>query len=59
MRIKEEFVSIGKSELKQYKPKYFIASEGSNSEPMYFDGLNDSIITENITIINIAIKKDT
>lgn len=53
MRIKEDFVSIRKSEIKKYRPKYFIASEGSNSEPMYFAGLNDSIITENITIINI------
>lgn len=53
MRIKENFVNIRKSEVKKYRPKYFIASEGSSSEPMYFEGLNNSIITENITIINI------
>lgn len=53
MRINEKFATDRKSEVKNYKPKYFIASEGSNSEPMYFDGLNDSIISENVTIINI------
>lgn len=53
MRINEKFATSRQSEIKNYKPKYFIASEGSNSEPMYFDGLNDSVISENITIINI------
>lgn len=53
MRINEKFAISRQTETKEYKPKYFIISEGSNSEPMYFDGLNNSIITENITIINI------
>lgn len=53
MRISEQFAEARKSEIKTYKSKYFIASEGSNSEPLYFDGLNNSIITENITIVNI------
>lgn len=33
MRINEQFAENRKSEIKAYKPKYFIASEGSNSEP--------------------------
>lgn len=53
MRINKKFATSRQSEIKTYRPKYFIASEGSNSEPMYFEGLNDSIISENITIINI------
>ena len=53
MRINETFAASRKSETEKFKPKYFIASEGSNSEPLYFEGLNKSIITENITIINI------
>ncbi len=53
MRINEKFAISRQSEIKDYRPKYFIASEGSNSEPMYFDGLNDSVISENIKIINI------
>ena len=53
MRINEKFAISRQSEIKNYRPKYFIVSEGSNSEPMYFDGLNDSIISENIRIINI------
>lgn len=53
MRINEKFALERKSEIKNYKPKYFIASEGSNSEPLYFEGLNGSVISQNITIINI------
>ncbi len=53
MRIKEEFGAIRKSEIKDYNPKYFIISEGSASEPLYFEGLNNSVLSENITIINI------
>ena len=53
MRIKENFAPSRKSEIREYKPKYFIASEGSCSEPRYFEGLSKSIITENIRIINI------
>ena len=30
-----------------------IVSEGSSSEPSYCEGLNDSVISENVTIINI------
>lgn len=53
MRINEKFATSRQSEIKDYKPKYFIASEGRNSEPMYFEGLNNSVISENVTIINI------
>lgn len=53
MRIDKKFAEYRLSEVHEYKPKYFIVSEGSHSEPAYFDGLNNSIITENITIINI------
>ena len=42
MRINDKFATSRKSEIKTYKPKYFIVSEGNNS-----------IISENITIINI------
>lgn len=53
MRINAKFADERKSGIKTYRSKYFIVSEGSNSEPMYFDGLNNSVLTENITIINI------
>lgn len=53
MRIKEQFAKERISERNQYRPKFFIASEGSASEPKYFEGLNQSIISENTTIINI------
>lgn len=53
MRINEKFAAERKSQTINYKPKYFIASEGSSSEPLYFDGLNNSIISENVTIVNI------
>lgn len=53
MRIKEQFAKERISEQNEYRPKFFIASEGSTSEPKYFEGLNQSIISENITIINI------
>ena len=53
MRINEKFIMDRKSETKNYRPKYFIVSEGSSSEPSYFEGLNDSVISENVTIINI------
>ena len=53
MRIKEEFASQRKSEVTTYKPKIIIASEGSCSEPKYFEGLNHSALTENKEIINL------
>ena len=53
MRIKEEFAKLRKSEIRDYKSKYFIISEGSASEPLYFEGLNNSVLTQNVTIINI------
>ena len=53
MRITDKFAKERKTEIKNYKPKYFIASEGSNSEPLYFEGLSNSILFENISIINI------
>lgn len=53
MRIKEEFAGQRKSETEKYKSKVIIASEGSCSEPKYFSGLNQSILTENKKIINL------
>lgn len=53
MRIKEPFAKERLSENKNYRAKYFIASEGQTTEPRYFEKLNQSIISENITIINI------
>ena len=53
MRIKETFLPERISEKKKYLPKYFIASEGRTTEPKYFEKLNQSIISENVTIINL------
>lgn len=53
MRIKEPFAKERLSEEKNYRAKYFIASEGQTTEPRYFEKLNQSIISENVTIINI------
>lgn len=53
MRIKEPFAPERLSEEKNYKAKFFIASEGQTTEPRYFEKLNQSIISENVTIINI------
>lgn len=53
MRIKEEFARQRKSEVITYKSKIIIASEGSCSEPRYFEGLNQSLLTENKEIINL------
>jgi len=53
MRIKEEFGHDRISEVKKYNSKVIIASEGSSSEPRYFEGLNKSVLTENIEIINL------
>lgn len=53
MRIKEPFAQERLSEEKNYRSKYFIASEGQTTEPRYFEKLNQSIISENVTIINI------
>ncbi len=53
MRIKEPFAQERLSEEKNYRAKYFIASEGQTTEPRYFEKLNQSIISENVTIINI------
>lgn len=53
MRIKEPFAQERLSEEKNYRSKYFIASKGQTTEPRYFEKLNQSIISENVTIINI------
>lgn len=53
MRIKEPFATERTSEINDYRKKYFIASEGSTTEPKYFEKLNESVIKENVTIINI------
>lgn len=53
MRIREPFAPERESGLVQYKPKFFIASEGNTTEPKYFEKLNQSTISENVTIINI------
>lgn len=53
MRIKEPFATERESEINNYRKKYFIASEGSATEPKYFEKLNESLIKENVTVINI------
>lgn len=53
MRIREPFAPARISENKIYKSKYFIVSEGQITEPKYFEKLNQSVISENVTIINI------
>lgn len=53
MRIKEPFAIERESEISDYRKKYFIASEGSATEPKYFEKLNESLIKENVTVINI------
>lgn len=53
MRIKEEFAKERKSEITMYRPKIIIASEGSCSEPKYFEGLSKSTLIENKKIINL------
>lgn len=53
MRINSKFASKRKTEIILYKPKYFIMSEGSETEVAYFNGLSHSIIAENVTIINV------
>jgi hypothetical protein len=53
MRFKEPFAQERISEINNYKPKFLIASEGQVTEPRYFEKLNQSIISNNVTIINI------
>ena len=53
MRIKEPFAIERNSETSNYRKKYFIASEGSTTECKYFEKLNESLIKENVTVINI------
>ena len=53
MRIKEPFATERESEISDYRKKYFITSEGSATEPKYFEKLNESLIKENVTVINI------
>lgn len=53
MRIKEPFARERLSNLSNYKSKVFIASEGNATEPIYFEKLNQSIISQNVTIINL------
>lgn len=53
MRIREPFAQERLSEINLYKTKYFIVSEGQITEPRYFEKLNQSVISKNVTIINI------
>lgn len=53
MRIKAPFAQERETAIVDYRKKYFIASEGSTTEPKYFERLNDSIIKENVSVINI------
>lgn len=53
MRIKGDFAVDRTSGVSNYKKKYFIAYEGIATEPKYFDKLNESLIKESVTIINI------
>lgn len=53
MRIKAPFAQERETAIFDYRKKYFIASEGAATEPKYFEKLNDSIIKENVSVINI------
>lgn len=53
MRIREPFAIERASEVNEYRKKYFVVSEGAATEPKYFEKLNESLIKENVTIINI------
>lgn len=53
MRVKEPFAAKRKSEINDYEKKYYIAYEGSQTEPRYFDELAKSLIKENISVISL------
>lgn len=53
MRIKETFAIERESETIDYRKKYFIVSEGSTTEPKYFEKLNELLIKENVTVVNV------
>lgn len=53
MRFREDFAKQRKTEIFDYKPKFIIVSEGSCSEPRYFGELNKSLLSDNVTIINL------
>ncbi len=53
MRIKETFATERESETIDYRKKYFIVSEGSTTEPKYFEKLNELLIKENVTVVNV------
>ena len=53
MRIRGPFAIERTSEVNEYRKKYFIVSEGAATEPKYFEKLNECLIKENVTIINI------
>lgn len=53
MRIKETFAIERESETIDYRKKYFIVSEGSATEPKYFEKLNELLIKENVTVVNV------
>lgn len=53
MRFKDGFAKERKTEVFDYKPKFIIVSEGSCSEPRYFNELNKSLLSDNVTIINL------
>lgn len=53
MRIDAKFASERKSEEHDFIPKFIIVSEGSETEPKYFAGLNKSILTDNIEVVNL------
>lgn len=53
MRINVEFAEKRESEKYDFKPKFILISEGSETEPKYFEGLNKSVLTHNVEIINL------
>lgn len=53
MRINDTFAVERKTEQRNYKVKFIIASEGSKSEPKYFEGISSNIISDNIKIYNL------
>lgn len=58
MRIDAEFAQKRDLDVKKIKKKFFLISEGSKSEPIYFRELNNNLITKNIDIFNILRDKE-
>lgn len=52
-RIESEFGKERETEVFSVKPKYYIFSEGEETERKYFKNLNKSMLSKNVEIINV------